>query len=261
MRERAPPSTSGPAAALQRRLPGRREHPGLARATRAGDHEQAWRRSSPTIRSRRSTDESATTRARAPATGASSTARSRSTRSSGSSGISPLERGWRFDPPPAPSGKRVLVIGAGPSGLSAAYHLTRLGHEVEIRDAGAEPGGMMRYGIPAYRLPRAVLDGEIARIAGARRAPRLRPPGGRPRGRADRGRVRRGVRRGRRASLEAGRDSGTRCRPRSSTRCRSCAGWRPASGRRSGAGSLSTAAATPRWTRRVSPAASAPRRR
>ena len=76
-----------------------------------------------------------------------------------------LERGWLFDPPPAHSGKRVLVIGAGPSGLSAAYHLARLGHEVEIRDAGAEPGGMMRYGIPAYRMPRDVLSGELERIA------------------------------------------------------------------------------------------------
>ena len=59
----------------------------------------------------------------------------------------------------------MLVIGAGPSGLSAAYHLARLGHEVEIRDAGAEPGGMMRYGIPAYRMPRDVLGGEVDRIA------------------------------------------------------------------------------------------------
>jgi NADPH-dependent glutamate synthase beta subunit-like oxidoreductase len=75
------------------------------------------------------------------------------------------ERGWTFETPPAPTGKRVLVIGAGPSGLSAAYHLARLGHEVEIRDAGAEPGGMMRYGIPTYRLPRDVLDGELNRIA------------------------------------------------------------------------------------------------
>ena len=75
-----------------------------------------------------------------------------------------LERGWVFDAPPIRSGKRVLVIGAGPSGLSAAYHLARLGHEVEIRDAGGEPGGMMRYGIPAYRLPRAVLGGELDRI-------------------------------------------------------------------------------------------------
>jgi NADPH-dependent glutamate synthase beta subunit-like oxidoreductase len=75
-----------------------------------------------------------------------------------------LEQGWRFDEPPASSGRRVLVIGSGPSGLSAAYHLARLGHEVEIRDAGPEPGGMMRYGIPSYRLPREVLDGEIRRI-------------------------------------------------------------------------------------------------
>ncbi|MGD0704228.1 MAG: NAD(P)-binding protein [Trebonia sp.] len=76
-----------------------------------------------------------------------------------------LERGWSFDPPPTRSGKRVLVIGAGPSGLSAAYHLARLGHQVEIRDAGERPGGMMRYGIPAYRMPRDVLDGELDRIA------------------------------------------------------------------------------------------------
>ena len=64
----------------------------------------------------------------------------------------------------APTGKRVLVVGAGPSGLSAAYHLTRLGHSVTIKDAGTEPGGMMRYGIPKYRLPRDILDAEINRI-------------------------------------------------------------------------------------------------
>ena len=75
-----------------------------------------------------------------------------------------LERGWRFDAPPTSTGRRVLVVGAGPSGLSAAYHLARLGHQVEIRDTSAEPGGMMRYGIPAYRLPRDVLDGEVSRI-------------------------------------------------------------------------------------------------
>ncbi len=75
-----------------------------------------------------------------------------------------VERGWVLPPPPARSGKRVLVVGAGPSGLSAAYHLARRGHEVEIRDAGDEPGGMMRYGIPAYRLPREVLGAELQRI-------------------------------------------------------------------------------------------------
>ena len=75
-----------------------------------------------------------------------------------------LRQGWRFDDPPVRSGKRVLVVGAGPCGLSAAYHLSRLGHEVEIRDSGEETGGMMRYGIPAYRLPRDVLTGELDRI-------------------------------------------------------------------------------------------------
>ena len=75
-----------------------------------------------------------------------------------------LERGWRFEAPRRDSGRRVLIIGAGPSGLSAAYHLRRLGHEVEIHDSADAPGGMMRYGIPEYRLPRGVLDAEVARI-------------------------------------------------------------------------------------------------
>ena len=76
-----------------------------------------------------------------------------------------IAQGWALpEPARAPSGKRVLIVGAGPSGLSAAYHLTRLGHEVVVHDAGARPGGMMRYGIPTYRLPRAVLDAEIGRI-------------------------------------------------------------------------------------------------
>lgn len=75
-----------------------------------------------------------------------------------------LERGWAFEKPLHHSGRRVLVVGAGPSGLSAAYHLRRLGHEVEIHDSAELPGGMMRYGIPEYRLPRDVLDGEIRRL-------------------------------------------------------------------------------------------------
>jgi len=75
-----------------------------------------------------------------------------------------LRQGWLFDPTPASTGKRVLIVGAGPAGLSAAYHLRRLGHDVTIFEAASNTGGMLRYGIPKYRLPREVLDAEIARI-------------------------------------------------------------------------------------------------
>lgn len=74
-----------------------------------------------------------------------------------------LKQGWTVDCQPD-TGKRVLVIGAGPSGLSAAYHLRRRGHAVVIHEAGPVPGGMMRFGIPKYRLPRDILDGEIGRM-------------------------------------------------------------------------------------------------
>ena len=69
-----------------------------------------------------------------------------------------IRRNWRFAPPEQETGKRVLVVGAGPSGLSAVYHLRRMGHAVAIHDAGPAAGGMMRFGIPKYRLPRDVLD-------------------------------------------------------------------------------------------------------
>jgi len=75
-----------------------------------------------------------------------------------------LRRSWTVPVTAPPSGRRVLVVGAGPAGLTAAYHLRLLGHDVALRDAGAQPGGMMRYGIPAYRLPRDILDAEIQRI-------------------------------------------------------------------------------------------------
>jgi NADPH-dependent glutamate synthase beta subunit-like oxidoreductase len=75
-----------------------------------------------------------------------------------------IKQSWRLPEPGAPTGRRVLIIGAGPCGLAAAYHLRRLGHAVEVRDAGRQAGGMMRYGIPTFRLPRDVLDIEIGRL-------------------------------------------------------------------------------------------------
>ncbi len=74
-----------------------------------------------------------------------------------------LEQGWRVSPG-VDTGKRVLIVGAGPAGLSCAWHLRRMGHAVEIRDAMGEPGGMLHYGIPAYRLPRSELLDEIRNI-------------------------------------------------------------------------------------------------
>ena len=75
-----------------------------------------------------------------------------------------IQQGWMVTPDRPPTGKRVLIVGAGPSGLSAAWHLARLGHSVVIHDAGPFAGGMLGFGIPKYRLPREVLNAEIARI-------------------------------------------------------------------------------------------------
>lgn len=77
-----------------------------------------------------------------------------------------IEKAWAFDEPEVETGKKVLVVGAGPAGLAAAYHLRRAGHGVTIREAGPLAGGMMRFGIPKYRLPRHILDAEVKRIAG-----------------------------------------------------------------------------------------------
>jgi len=75
-----------------------------------------------------------------------------------------LKRGWKLTAPAAESGKHVLIVGAGPSGMSAAYHLRRLGHRVTVHEAGPLLGGMMRFGIPKYRLPRDVLEAEMQRV-------------------------------------------------------------------------------------------------
>ena len=76
-----------------------------------------------------------------------------------------IKQGWAVERARASSRASACSSWApGPRGCSAAYHLTRLGHEVAIRDAGPRAGGMMRFGIPKYRLPRDVLDAEVQRI-------------------------------------------------------------------------------------------------
>ena len=75
-----------------------------------------------------------------------------------------IECGWAHAPAATQRTERIAVVGGGPSGLSAAYHLRRRGFAVSLFEAQPELGGLMRYGIPAYRLSRAVLNAEIARI-------------------------------------------------------------------------------------------------
>jgi NADPH-dependent glutamate synthase beta subunit-like oxidoreductase len=75
-----------------------------------------------------------------------------------------LAKGWAFAPIVAPRKERIAVVGGGPSGLAAAFHLRRRGYAVTLIESRPELGGLMRYGIPSYRLARSVLDGEIARI-------------------------------------------------------------------------------------------------
>ena len=75
------------------------------------------------------------------------------------------EMGWVVPQPPArKTGRKVAVVGSGPAGLACAYHLARFGYGVTIYESAKEAGGMLRLGIPEYRLPREVLDGDIARV-------------------------------------------------------------------------------------------------
>ncbi|MEW7975063.1 MAG: NAD(P)-binding protein [Candidatus Thiodiazotropha endolucinida] len=74
-----------------------------------------------------------------------------------------LRQGWKVEPG-RDTGKRVMVVGAGPAGLTCAYHLCRFGHQVSVYEASPQAGGMVRYGIPKYRMPREKLKAEIQRI-------------------------------------------------------------------------------------------------
>lgn len=79
-------------------------------------------------------------------------------------GDTALKNKWAFAAATHDTGKKVAIIGGGPAGLAAAYQLRRKGHAVTVFEKYEELGGMMRYGIPGYRMPRDVLDGEIKRI-------------------------------------------------------------------------------------------------
>ena len=113
-------------------------------------------------RSRRSAAGSARPRARTSAVAASSTSRSRSGRSSASPRST--ARLPAVEPPAVKRTEKVGIVGGGPAGMSAAYYLARLGYPVTVFEAMPVPGGMMAIGIPSYRLPRDVLQAEIARI-------------------------------------------------------------------------------------------------
>ncbi len=75
-----------------------------------------------------------------------------------------LEEGWTFPSTSLAKAETIAIVGGGPAGLAAAFHLRRMGYAVTLIEAQPELGGVMRYGIPPYRLPRHILDAEIQRI-------------------------------------------------------------------------------------------------
>ncbi len=75
-----------------------------------------------------------------------------------------IENGLAFAVPEKKKKEKVAVVGAGPSGMSCAYHLAAMGYPVTVFEAGGRPGGMLSHAIPRYRLPQVVIDAEIQRI-------------------------------------------------------------------------------------------------
>ena len=71
-----------------------------------------------------------------------------------------------FAPPERQTGKKVAIVGSGPAGLAAAYYLRKSGHEVTVYERLTEPGGMLRYSIPPFRLPKDVLKKQIEALEG-----------------------------------------------------------------------------------------------
>ena len=75
-----------------------------------------------------------------------------------------VNEGLAFPAPPPPNGKKVAVVGSGPSGMSCAYHLSRKGYQVMVFESDPKPGGMLRYAIPDYRLSQDTIDKEYKRV-------------------------------------------------------------------------------------------------
>jgi NADPH-dependent glutamate synthase beta subunit-like oxidoreductase/nitroreductase/NAD-dependent dihydropyrimidine dehydrogenase PreA subunit len=75
-----------------------------------------------------------------------------------------IEKGLSFEKPAKMINEKIAIVGSGPSGMSCAYHLARLGYQVTIYESSSNPGGMLTWAIPRYRLPQSVVDSEIKRI-------------------------------------------------------------------------------------------------
>ena len=145
------------------------------------------------------------------------------------------------------TGKRIGIVGSGPSSLTAAYYLRTLGHDVEIHEAQEYAGGMLRYGIPAYRLPPDLLEKEIEqiRVWASRSSPALRSPSSRSSARSTTPSSSGSARRRRACCRSKART--TRSCSAASTSCAPCAAARRcASGRASSSSAAATSPSTSR---------------